>query len=241
MVLQNGRGTRHISTGIVATRPTTTQHRQSLQHTAEEKELHLSTSCRSVLSRFIVFAFAALPVVNTCHAQNGGRTDDLAALVLSNASSQDEFPTELPAQIEIRKDAIRTLPSGETIFPVRISFEGVTNSYCRLVVVNSSGNSAQLTPVPPDSDSDQCRSVRLIAFTDLNNDLVGDALLTVRLPSNRHETNVEELRVYLSRNVSATQFCLAGNLANVPISGKVVDTVKAEIRRLGNSALECAD
>lgn len=191
--------------------------------------------------RWIFLALAAWAVTNTCHSQSSGRMDGLAALVLSSASSQDGFPTELPAQIEIRKNATRTLPSGETIFPVRISFEGVTNSYCRLVVVNSSGNSAQLTPVPPDSDSDQCKSVRLIAFTDLNNDLTDDLLLTVRLPSNRHETDVEELHVYLSLNGSATQFCLAGNLTSIPIDGKVVETVKAEIRRQGNSALECAN
>jgi hypothetical protein len=206
-----------------------------------EKGLHLSTSCRSVLSRLVFFAFAVLAAANTGHAGSDGKMDGLAALVLSKVSSNDEFPSELPARVDIRKDAIRTIPRGETIFPVRISFEGVTNSYCRLVVVNSTGDSAELTPVPLSLDSDQCKSVRLIAFTDLNDDLADDAVLAVRLPSNRHDADVEELRVYLSRNGSATHFCLAENLANLPTNGKVVDTVKAEIHRQGKSVLECAD
>lgn len=206
-----------------------------------EKGPHLSTFCRSVLSRFVFFAFAALAAANTGHAGSDGRIDALAALVLSKVSSDDEFPSEFPARVDIRKDAIRTISRGETIFPVRISFEGITNSYCRLVVVNSTGNSAQLTHVPFSLDSDQCKSTRLIAVTDVNSDLADDAVLAVRLPSNRHDADVEELRVYLSRNGSATQFCLAENLANLPTNGKVVDTVKAEIHRQGKSMLECAD
>lgn len=241
MVLQNGKGMPPISTGIVATRPTTTRHRQSLQPTVGEKGLHLLTSCRSVLSRFFFFALAALAAANTCHADSDGRMDVLAALVLSKVRSSDEFPSGFPARVDIRKDAIRRISRGETIFPVRISFDGVTNSYCRLVVVNSTGDSAQLTPVPLSLDSDQCKSVRLIAFTDLNSDLADDAVLAVRLPSNRHDADVEELRVYLSRNGSAAQFCLAENLASLPTNGKVVDTVKAEIGRHGKAVLECAD
>ncbi len=241
MVLQNGRGMPLISTGIVATRPTTTRHRQLRQLTVGEKGPHLSTSCRNVLSRFVFFAFAALAAANTCHADSDGRMDVLTSLVLSKVRSNDDFPSGYPARVDIRKDAIRTISRGDTIFPVRISFEGVTNSYCRLVVVDSTGSSAQLTPVPLSLDSDQCKYVRLIAFTDLNNDLADDIFLAIRLPSNRHDADVEELRVYLSRNGSATQFCLAENLANLPTNGKVVDTVKAEVRRLGNSVLECAD
>jgi len=191
--------------------------------------------------RWIFFALASWIVANACYADKSERVDDLVALVVSSVGSHDELPRELPTRIEIRKDAIRTLSSGETIFPARLSFEGVTSSYCRLVVVDSTGNSAQLTPVPLSLDSDQCKSVRLIAFTDLNSDLADDAVLVVRLPSNRHDADVEELRLYLSRNGSATQFCLAENLANLPTNGKVVDTVKAEIRRQGNSVLECAD
>lgn len=191
--------------------------------------------------RWIFLALASWTVANTCYADNSERVDDLVALVVSSTGSHDEFPRELRARVEIRKDAIQTLSSGEMIFPARVSFEGATNSYCRLVVVDSTGDSAQLTPVPLSLDSDQCKSVRPIAFTDINNDLADDILLAIRLPSNRHDADVEELRVYLSRNGSATQFCLAENLANLPTNGKVVDTVRAEARRLGNSALGCAD
>lgn len=191
--------------------------------------------------RWIFFAIASWIVANACYADNSDRVGDLSAVVVSAVRSHDELPRELPARIEIRKDDIRTLSSGETIFPARLSFEGVTNSYCRLVVVVSTGDSAQLPPVPLSLDSDQCKSVRLIAFTDLNSDLADDAVLAVRLPSNRYDADVEELRVYLSREGSATHFCLAEDLANLPTNGKVVDSIKAEIRRQRNAVLKCAD
>lgn len=211
-----------------------------------ERPLGLMEICTTkrtsrISRRWIFLSLASWIVANACYADNSDRVDDLSATVVSAVGSHDELPHEVPARIEIRTDAIRTLSSGEMIFPAQISFEGVTNSYCRLAVVNSTGDSAELTPVPLSLDSDQCKSVRLIAFTDLNDDLADDAVLAVRLPSNRHDADVEELRVYLSRNGSATHFCLAENLANLPTNGKVVDTVKAEIHRQGKSVLECAD
>ena len=65
------------------------------------------------------------------------------------------YPQDIPANVSVPARSARRLhaPSGYiSVAPVRVTFPGLTNSYCRMAVLNEKEEEAHLVSLPPSAD-----------------------------------------------------------------------------------------
>ncbi|MGA3075101.1 MAG: hypothetical protein ABSG56_15535 [Bryobacteraceae bacterium] len=162
--------------------------------------------------------------------------------------TQEPFPHTAKARIELAGGgAIEVRIGGESrvLIPVRIRFEGLGNSYCRLAVVNPRNAHAEFVPLPVSADHDNCRGMQRMAAVDVNRDGIPDLVFQVEIPSNRYDVTVSEGAVYLSNPGHGTTYCYAPVASravgsDVPFdSNSVRAVVEAEAARHGKQVLDC--
>lgn len=167
--------------------------------------------------------------------------------IRSDVSRDGSFPNDRHATLKWLRGPFRSEGHGSDRWfgVVQIRFQGLTNSYCRLVAADQQGGEASaLMEVPESANPDQCRGVRSIRRADLNGDGVPDLFLSVVVPSNRDPVDVIEPMVFLSQSDPAHPYCYSGKAsravgASVSSPDAALPLVRQAIAADPSGLLEC--
>jgi hypothetical protein len=161
---------------------------------------------------------------------------------------QEPFPHDAKVKIELTGGGAIEVHLGDearVLVPVRIRFDGVANSYCRLAVFDSAKSAAEFVPLPGNADHDNCRGMEKMAAVDLNHDGVTDLVFQVEIPSNRFDATVSEGAVYLSQLKGRKTYCYAPAASGIAASDAPSDPeklralIEAAVSRRGEQVLDC--
>lgn len=182
-----------------------------------------STLHRSVLgNRIVLFGifFAA-----ACSANAGAElkrvvtaeeADNAKGKITQAVKSRDDFPEESLKSINLtgslRWSAER---NGKLLAPVVIRFDGISNSYCRLVSFDSLNSNATLIKVPVQANFDDCKKFHNVHYLDINADGLLDFVASAAVKSNAFDGYVDEQVVYLSDIGSDGGYCYSESASAV--------------------------
>ena len=161
---------------------------------------------------------------------------------------QEPFPQDAKVKIELAGGGAIEVHMGDearVIVPVRIRFDRVANSYCRLAVFDRAKSTAELVPLPVNADHDNCQGMRKMAAVDINHDGVTDLVFLVEIPSNRFSATVSEGAVYLSQLKGRKTYCYAPGASSVVGSDTPADPerlralIETAVSRRGEQVLDC--
>lgn len=159
----------------------------------------------------------------------------------------DQFPTERPPTIRwlVKPKTAAQKDSSPRVGVVQIRFDGLTNSYCRLVVSARSPNPTfVLVPVPEPANHDTCKGIRSFHAGDLNGDSLTDYWYVEKVQSNRYTTDVGEAIVFLGQPEKAEALCYSSTASRAIDPANTSDTAVASavtsmLKRLGQEKLGC--
>jgi hypothetical protein len=172
----------------------------------------------------------------------------LADSVRAQVAGSDQFPIGPAPSVRWLIRPARTTADGDRLIVgvVQIRFQGLVNSYCRLVATKDEANAtAVLIQLPESANHDTCKSVRSPHLEDLDNDGRADYSFTVKVRSNRYPTDVEEVLVFLGQPHKAAPFCFSSAASRavapaVSSSAKWVKSALADaLKRGGKTHFDC--
>lgn len=125
-------------------------------------------------------------------------------------------------------------------------YRGATNSYCRLVTLAANLRSAELVPLSPSANTENCAGVASVLYVDLNGDGIVDVIQGLRVKSNRYNASVITAVVYLSDAKAKSGYCYseqasrhlpASELRSAAVAKRAIESERA---RLSISKFECS-
>ena len=132
------------------------------------------------------------------------------------------------------------------LVPVNIRYQGLKNSYCRLVTMSANLQVEELIQVPPQANFDDCLDVTAVLYFDINGDGIADVVQGVRVKSNRYGTTVVVPVVYLSNATAKSGYCYSEQAARQvqPADLRSIDSAKDALevgkKRIGIAQFECS-
>ena len=222
--------------------------------------MSMSTSHRSALASVLRIGFLALVLgvdVACSAATTLGVNETIAsqeeshqaeAALLGAFKEQDDLPDSVPLKPVIKNPLWWSASEGgkRLLVPVHIRYQGLKNSYCRFVTLSADLQTAELTPVPPQVNFDDCSEVATTLYFDINGDGVLDVIQGVRVKSNRYATTAVVPIVYLSSATAKSGYCYSepatrqlqpADLGSIGRAQKALEDAK---QRLGISQFECS-
>ncbi len=161
-------------------------------------------------------------------------------------SRQDTYPQDLKPKFEFTGGGLELRIDNQSrlILPVRIHFDGISNSYCRVAIFNPEKTNTEFLPLPLDADRDDCQGIAKIAFIDINQDGVLDLIFRVSLPWNKDPRKMAfEGSVYVSQPDSPVPYCYAPDVSGIVQANVTARNARlvidAEVKRRGKRILNC--
>ncbi len=129
---------------------------------------------------------------------------------------------------------------------INVRYKGLTNSYCRLVTLPANLQTAELVPLPPSANSEDCTAISDLLYFDVNGEGIPDVIQGLRVKSNRYDAKMSVVAVYLSSAGSKSGYCYSEQASRL-VSGAALRSnaeaqraIENERRRLAISLFECS-
>ena len=205
-------------------------------------------AARSILTRSAVIPILWLSIViAAAAASNKPDTSKMLSAIAKLVAVDGRFPHEFATRVTAAAggaEKVMLANEPRTVLPVRIRFQGVRNSYCRVAVSGTAERPVALIPLPDSADHVQCFGMEKVAVTDLNGDGIPDFVFRLSVLWNRGNVIVPESAVYLS-NAAQHNYCYSPGASRAVTSGimpqseHVRAAVQSEVTRLGPQVLDC--
>lgn len=189
------------------------------------------------------------PLVRPLNSDDVPIIENLKHQIISEVTRDATFPRDALPKVKVVVKGGRTIETNIGTFvaaPAIITFRGIENSYCRLVVQNRGSNETGLVPVPGKANPPTCRAMVLLSDADLNSDGLPDMVFRTKVKSNRYASEVYEYQVYLSSvSEKSVIYCFSSGASmaafgqDVRSTSPIEDVIRSEVARRGPDILQC--